>query len=331
MLFIGLTYSIVSSGQTGNAPKSVQTINWNDHIDLKSRNQIKIFDDQLISSFYDSNAQELVSLYSEGLNKKVADKTEGLVQTIHPLVRTKSYTVFDECLFKSSAIWTESSVSKNNLGDNNYKVNFKVFTKETYISLLTFKEQFNEWLITSIYGKYDGKWELDEILIGKFKVAGKNAVDLYKHAMKDYSENDLIGTANYMFVSKMVAAPAGDDFIYFKTPEIENFRNKVQRESISKLVFPIEVKGIKTLPQIFGIQPEVNNEGVFPSVNYLTKINLKELVQLQSENEQVKEKIREIFPGINKNKRYVFFKVFNQIPNQKNNAGHFEFVWKTYK
>src|SRR4051812_13331174 len=95
VLLIGLIYSMPSFAQTEKVPQSSQIIDWNDQIDLKSRNQIKILNDQLISSFYEPKASKLISLYSERLNKKAANKTDALVQNIHSLVGTTSYAVFD--------------------------------------------------------------------------------------------------------------------------------------------------------------------------------------------------------------------------------------------
>jgi hypothetical protein len=293
---------------------SSMTANWNEHIESKSRNEINLLDHQIISSFYENNPAKLIALYSERLGKKAADKTQGLVNFIHSVIKTNKYSILDEYLTFNTTIGSKSVVFKGVSEDNDYKVNYDVYSKETYISLMVYSGGNRQWLITAIYGKYAGNWKMDVILISQYKVLNKNAVDLYKQAKIDYQRGDLIGAANNMLLSKEVQDPAGDVFIYFKEPEIESFRYKIDAD-LKKIKFPIIVSDVPTLPEIFKVEPVVINEGIFPMVKYQSKINLEDTVALKKENDQVQTVIGKIFPGIEKNKKYVFFKAYNQTPD----------------
>jgi hypothetical protein len=61
-------------------------------------------------------------------------------------------------------------------------------------------------------------------------------------------------------------------------------------------------------------------------VAYLSKINLKDTVALKNENEELKKVIVNIFPGIEKGKKYVFFQAYNEIPNGKTPVNHYGFA-----
>ena len=328
MLFVGLMSVTTCFAQLGSVKMSVQSTNWNDHIDNLSRSQIKLLDDKVIASFYEGNGQRLTSLFSDKLKSIVGNKTDDLIKMIHPFVTTKEYSLLDEYLSKSPTVGGTATVFKGVSGDDDYKVNFDIMAKQTYVSLIIYKTPLKDLLFTCIYGKYDDVWKINILRVGPFKILGKNAVDFYKQSKKNYENGNLIDAWNYISMAKQTAAPAENCFVYFKLPEMETFGNKLDAEMRDKFILPMTIRQIKTLPQIMIEEPVVINEGVFPSVSYLTKIDLKDIKALTAENEEIKKLIRVILPGIDKNKKYVFFKAFNEIPNGKTLVEHYGFMLK---
>ena len=88
---------------------------------------------------------------------------------------------------------------------------------------------------------------------------------------------------------------------------------------------------IKTKPQIFRITPELMAEGFVPTIFYLTEINLKDTVALKIEYEQIKNEANQLFTGINKDKQFVFYWAFNEIPVGQNKVNRYGFIDKLTK
>lgn len=314
-----------------NGIKSIAKVNFNENINKKTRSQIKLLSDQLVASFYEKNTDKLISLFSDGLKTKHLSQSADLINEIHPLIKTKKYALLDEYLANNSNIGQMASLFKSASQDNDYQINYKVYSRETYIALLICKNEVSDLLFTCIYGKYNGNWKLDVILIGKYKIRGKTAVDLYKQAKIEYTNNDLFDATKDIGLSEQIGTPAKDVFVYFKLPEMKNFAAKLEKDVKSKIIFPITITEIKTAPRIITVQPVEINEGVFPAVSYMSKISLKDTVALKAENEQIKKVIGSIFPGIDKNNKYVFFKAFNQMPDGKTPIEHYGFMLKNIK
>ncbi len=98
------------------------------------------------------------------------------------------------------------------------------------------------------------------------------------------------------------------------------------QEANTNYVFPLTLENIDTKPKLFRITPEMINEGFFPMVSYLSAINLKDTAALKIENKKIKKEVYKLFKGIDKDKKYVFYKVFNEIPDGKNAVEHYGFV-----
>jgi len=308
--------------------KLIARINFNDDIDLSYRNEIKILDDQLVSSFYENSSPKLVALFSENL--KITDSTQikELINKVHPLIKSKEYKLLDEYLSINSAIGQNASLFKSAIQDEDYQINYHVYSKETYISLLVCKGEINDLLVTCIYGKYNNRWKLDVFLIGPYKILEKTSIDLYKKAKVEYVNNDLFDAANDMLLCEQIARPAKDIFYYFKMPEIISFHKELTNAVNKKYPLPLTIIDLKSLPQIFNIKPVVLKEGIFPTIYYVTKINLRDTVALKAENEQIKKVIGRVFYGIDKNKKYIFFKAYNIIPDGKTPTENFGFMLK---
>jgi hypothetical protein len=60
-------------------------------------------------------------------------------------------------------------------------------------------------------------------------------------------------------------------------------------------------------------------------VSYLSDINLQDTVALKTENDMVKKEVNKLFTGINQDKKYVYYGVFNEMPNPGRTVDHHEF------
>jgi len=324
-MFIALIASINCMAQTG---VSISTANCNDHIDAKSRSEIKLLDDKIIAAFNENDPHLLISLYSERLQKDAAGKSEEFINTVHPVITSKNYALLDEYLYKSSAIGNVGTVFKGQSEDNDYSINFNIYSTETYISLLLYKGPINEFLFTVIYGKYADSWKIDVIRVGPYKVLGKDAVDFYKLAENYLAKGDLIDAGINLRLTQQLCLPAEQIFVYFKFPEMKEFGTKLAQEGEAKISFPLKISQISSTPQVFDLEPVVLKEGVFPSIKYLSTIRLEDTTALRKENDQIKGVIGKIFPGIDRDNKYIFFKAYNQMPDGKTPVHTYGFMLK---
>jgi len=310
---------------------SVSSENWNDHIDTATRAEIKILDNKVIEAFNEGNPQELEKLFSEELKKKSENELTAFVDKAHQFLKTKDYSLLDEYLATNSATGTTATAMKGISGEYDYKITYTAVTKETYISLLLDNGKANKHLITCIYGKYGNDWKLNVLRIGDYSYFGKTAVDFYKQAKLNYEKGNIIDAASDVSVIQQIATPADNIFHYQNAETMAAFANKVLTEVNAKFPLPKKVEEIKTNPQILNVIPIAMAEGIYPSVGYLSKINLKDTVSLKKENDELKNIIGKIFPGIDKEKKYVFFKAYNEIPNGKTSVDTYGFILNTSK
>jgi len=304
---------------------SIGTTNWNDHIDANSRTQIKELNNKLIEALQEKNSRKLKEIFSDKLNKTSAADLDILLAKVENYLVSPNFKILDE--YKTNAaIGTTTSVFKGVSGEYDYKVNFEVMNKETFVSLILNEGISSTTLLTCIYGKYGDDWKLNILQIGPYSIFGKNAVDFYKQAKADYEKGNLIDAADDIAMVQQTAAPANEIFQYQKDEEMKTFATKVYTEANKIFHLPLKVEAINTNPKIYNISPQVMNEGIFPMVTYISKINLKDTVSLKNENEELKKIIGTLFPGVDKDKKYVFFQVYNEIPTGKTPIEHYGFV-----
>lgn len=320
LLFIGLTLFMGCSVGSGN---------WNDHIDAKDREKIKVLDSKIIDALAENNPAKLKEVFSDELEKKSGSDIGKFVETVHVKFKPRDYSILDEYLESNSAIGTTGVAMKGVSGESDYKISYPILTKETYISLLINNGSAKSELVTCIYGKYGSDWKLTVLKIGDYSYFGKTAIDFYKQAKANYAKGNLVDAANDIVMIQRTATPADDMFHYQNADTMAAFANKAWAEANAKFVFPIKVEQIKTNPQILNFSPTPMAEGIFPTVGYLSKISLKDTVALRKENDELKKVIGTILPGIEKEKKYVFFKACNEIPNGKTPVESYGFILNT--
>ena len=307
---------------------SVNTANFNDHIDPKEREIIKTLDDKIIDALAQNNTAKLKEVFSEDLQKKSGPDLEQFVAMVQDLFKEKNYTILDEYLENSSAIGT-TAVTTKGMSEEDYKIKFPVLTKETYISLLVNNGSHKSQLLTCIYGKFGSEWKLTVLRVGDYSFFGKTAIDFYKQAKINYEQGKLIDAANDIMMARKTARPADDNFHYQNEEKMSAFADKILQEANAKFLFPIKVGQIKTNPQILNFSPTPMTEGIFPTVAYLSQINLKDTVALKKENDELQKMIGILLPGIDKGKKYVFFRAYNEVSGGKISNDSYGFILNT--
>jgi hypothetical protein len=89
----------------------------------------------------------------------------------------------------------------------------------------------------------------------------------------------------------------------------------VLTDAKSKYHFPLTLDRIASKPKLLNIYPQMVEEGYFPLVVYKSDINLKDTVSLKAEYEEVKTDVKQMFTGIGKGNKYIFYQAYNVIPD----------------
>jgi hypothetical protein len=319
-LLIILTVFIIESCKSGTSET------WkNDHIDKHKRDQISVLNAKLFKGIINNDLTAVKELLSADLLAKSGTELEQLLNQVSSSFKSDSYRILDEYNIKNSNTGLINTIPSGLTGDNDYVIQFQALNKEMYVSLLLPNGIDNDLLITAIYGKYNKEWKLNILRFGQFSFFSKTAPDYYNIAKTCYEKSYLVDAVNYLSLSKQCLRPANDFFVYQKEKEINEFADKVIKEATSKFQFPLTLEDIATKPQVFRIYPQMIDEGIYPMVWYLSSINLDDTAALQKEQEKIKVEVYKLFLGLNKDRKYVFYKAYNEIPDGKKKVKSYGF------
>ena len=300
----------------------------NEKIDTQIRNEIKSLDKIVVESFFENNPKFIKGIMSDMLLKKDGDKIDDIIHKANNLVDNKEYRILDQYYVKNTSKGLSNTVMSGLNDQKDYIIHYKAENKEMFVSLIVIKNGLDEFLITNIYGKYNDGWKLNIIYIGEYTLNGMTAIELYKKAKKQYEKGYIVDAVNNMLLSSQVSKPANEYWQYQNEHEMKKFYDKVINDAKNKYHFPITLTKIDTKPELLNISPQGMNEGFFPMINYLTKIDLKDTIRTRIENDKIHNLIGTIFKGIDIDKKYIFYKAWNEIPNGKNIKPNYGFVKK---
>ena len=320
LLLVLVTGSIVISACRSEKEK------WNDDISFEIKNEIKSFNDSIIAAIRENNPQKLKLFFSDRLIDQIGKDLDSVVAKMHNTVHSTKYSVLDVYYIKSPKTDSRDTIVNDTKGDKSYKINFDGTGGETYISLLLHDEDDGQLLMTGIFQKQQGQWKLNAFRIGRYSFFGNTAIDIYNKAKEMYDKGDVMDAANIIALAKQPLTPAFQFFQYSKDLEIKEFARKVLTEVDTVFRFPNLIGELKTEPTIYNIRPLPMMEGIFPVITYGTKINLSDTVSVKKENDALQILIGQLFPGIEKNNKFVFFQAYQQTPGGLKPEAHLEFV-----
>lgn len=200
--------------------------------------------------------------------------------------------------------------------------------KEMFVSLLVIQDHFNEYLITNVYGKHPEGWKLNILQFGHYKIDGKTAPELYLKAKDNFEEGYLLDAVHNMILCSKTARPANEIWEYLNKKEMSEFYYSADKEINQKHPLPITLEMVDSHPQILSLYPQFTEEGYFPMIEYLTTISLEYTLKTKVENEKIQKEIARIFKGIDKDKKYILYTAYNEIPKDTGYVPIYRFVQK---
>ena len=105
---------------------------------------------------------------------------------------------------------------------------------------------------------------------------------------------------------------------------MSDFYGTIMNEGNAKYQYPIVIENVPTKPMIFRIFSQDMNDGSYPMVYYVSHIKLADTGALRKENNELKKVIGKLIPGIDKDKKYVLYSAFNQLPSPGRYAQSFD-------
>ena len=317
-----LMLSICILGCKPNVAKSYIDKNIPEH----PKSEIKVLNEKLFKALKDNNKQEVTKLFSTGLIKVMNIKLDSFIYIAHHnIVETNSFSVTKEFYIVNSTDYTSNTIFSGLTGEYEYTFHYLAINKEMYITMIVPDTEPDQMLITCIYGKYPEGWKINIIQLGLYQIRHKNAIDLYKEAQIKYEKGYIVDAGNSLFILQSCLYPANDLMHYNLEGKIKDFYESVQTESKQKYVFPYELKAIKSKPMITNISSKILYEGDYPLVEYLTQIQLTDTTNLRKENDEIQKLIGGIYRGIDKEKKFLYYRAWNKIPDGKTQLPTYEF------
>jgi len=227
---------------------------------------------------------------------------------------------------KNSKTGISNTVVSGIGGQDDYVIHYKALNIEMFISIIILEKGRDKLSITNIYGKYPDGWKLNILQFGQYIIAGKTATQLYAEAKAYYEKEYLVDAANSMFLSSIVARPANAFWNYQNEDEMAEFSKTIISEINCQYTFPLTIDTIESKPRILKIHPERTQKGYLTMVEYLTHIDLNDTTLTKRENDKIHQSIGQIFKGLDKDKEYLLYKAFSEIPDGKKPVPTYGFI-----
>ncbi|WCT12519.1 hypothetical protein [Mucilaginibacter jinjuensis] len=306
--------------QSCNLAPSKPGIWKNDKIEAGKREKFHELNDQLLKNIKAVDNSSIESMLSRTL---LESNYKRPVELIGNHMKEGTYSLFNEYYMV------------NDVKDNTFKspntdsldINYSAVAKEMYIAFLLPKEPENKYMITIVYGKFDYGWKVDKLEIAKYSENGKNTAELYQEARAQYAKGYLINSANDMAMAHNCGDPSEELNPLFDR-NMHIFYQNLVIELNKRYTYPLVITGVSTRPQIFRVDNQDAKGGTYPAVCYLSLIDMKDTAALKKENNEVKKVIGRIMPGIDKDKKYMLYNIYNEKPNLTSNAYSYDITVK---
>ncbi len=258
------------------------------------------------------------------LSQEMIDNASNLkdIEMVSNHMKEGDFTMLEEYYIVSKKKGRDT-INVTNKGVNNHKIGCTIDQPETYMAFFSQKSIPNGQLVTVTYKKLSYGWKVTDLEIEPYTMNGKTAPELYEFAKAQYAKRYLFDAANIMGEARSCVQPSLN-WVYPDNKPMEDFFAKVLGQANHEYGFPYAIGAISTTPKIISVQTYRNNEGVFPQIYYQSQIKLSNTAGLLKENMQVRKALGKLMPGIDKDKKYVFYAVFNKMPNAYESVDRYE-------
>lgn len=284
------------------------------------RRPVEVLENKIFESLQKNDPTVMYNLYSTEAKKEhslddVKNGYESVRREMQNLTsqRFNDYYVTFNTEGKTVDLTELTNVSIPPTPDENYLLALKLQPKPSYISLYRTTTGVTDYLVSFVWVKEDSGWKLLWFNVGLYKLMGKSGHDWYLIA-KQWAEQGYNAPAMMnLAVSTMLMNPA-PFFSYQEQFNAMSLVNTVQSNLVESVSFPLLFPQIKTKPQVYNVEPQLLREGLYPGIQYVTKVSLDDTAGLRKEAESLVPELELVFPGITKMASHVVFHAFAEPP-----------------
>lgn len=303
------------------------SIRKNENIAPELRDTIARLDERLLHIFRSNDTAGLKEFYSEGLLEKAKDSVAGFAKQLYSKIGDEEHTRFNLYAITNLNESGNVSIPLQGEGVNRYTLMLSTHTVETCISqFFVNSKNKHEFLITVIYGKYDGQWKINSLLFRQYRLANQTAPELYARAKIFYSRNELLDAYNYARMMQYIIKPADKLWRYENEKELEDFSKKVIAESKQQFIFPDTIRAVESLPVILRIDATNQHSEIVSFVHYHTKTDIRFPTILDEERQRIKAELPKKYNGIFSNSKYIVFRAYNDLPDEIHQGYYYTFI-----
>jgi hypothetical protein len=296
----------------------------NDKIESGARDNFHELNDRVMAGLKTNDHLKMDALFSRDLLQSTGRLR--LVELCSNHLKDGTYELMDE-YYVVHKDHGNKTVQSLNEGIKNYSIGYQPETREMYFAFFVPKDIPNKYLLSMMYSKYDYGWKITHLEVSPYTFNGKTAPELFDLAQEMYAKKYYLDALSDSQLAQSCAVPC-DGWNYPVVVDINNFSAKVIEEINKKYVFPFSVTQISSRPLIFSVTTQQTPEGSYPVVYYKSTVKLKDVKGLQKENDDLKKVIGKIIPGIDQNKKYIYYDVFNEFPKYSSSVDRYEIIDK---
>jgi hypothetical protein len=250
--------------------------------------------------------------------------TNRLAELAGNQLRQDSFVNFNEYYVVNKYTGADT-INNPKLGVNSFRLVYPGAAEEMYIAMFLPKNARvgNRSMVTAIYAHFNYGWKLAKLDVGSYTFNGKTSPELYEQAMQEYKAGYLFSAANTMTLATTCSRP-NDIWQYLKEEELYAFNKTVTNEANQKYHYPMVVDGVSSKPSIIRVYYTSSAEGSYPTIGYLTGINLKNVDAIKRENDQIRKNIGKTIPGINKTAKVILYSAYNEMPSSTHVVPHYD-------
>ncbi|GAB3929149.1 hypothetical protein [Mucilaginibacter myungsuensis] len=281
-----------------------------DQIQSGVRKTLHSLQDELLSALKtdDRHAQELLMSqeFIDDVRMRVKVCSEATIR-----MKKADYSLFREYYIVRDTVGDTTTIKDRTSGINNYDLKVPTLAREMYVAQFIAKKSPLTWMITATYHKLDYGWKIDDMEITPYSENHRTAPEQIAFAQKMLDKKYYLDANNAM-VGAMNDLYPSNRWMYEKHDDISKMADLTRAEISANLPLPITVKQLPSEPLIWRITIQYDKEGTFPNINYVSKTNLLDTTALKKENAEFGKIIGEVFEGVDKDKKYIFYTIYNK-------------------
>jgi hypothetical protein len=280
--------------------------------------EIQLLNDSIYKHIQTGRTANILRLMASNVAKAVREDMYKWVKEIQPYFQNGKYTVLENFYLLNDKVGLVKTVSSVATDERKFSYQYKVISKEMYISLLTPDDYVSQPVLILFYTKVSGKWKLSALQAGQYAYLGMTAAHFYKRAKAAFSRNNLLNASNNLYLLSKCIQPGGESWKYLQHDEMINFYKMVIDSANKAYSFPMTIDANVSNAYIYSIGADAYNQGLIPIVYYHSDINLKDTIRLRKEYEQLRKPAMQKLSDLYKENRAVIYRAYNHLQDSAN-------------